>query len=208
MSEGSAHGKSGSGDDRLLHDCAVVGRVLVSDRPSAAERCEAALGAPLVALLRSALTGDNALTRGLAVGRASIAPVLTLVAVPSGSECRPGEPAILRSRPVRPTAVSPGTGRNDKRRVVSTLGASRTRVMRATQNKQLASEQRSFGSWGAVVELACECGDEACAERVLLTDDELTFLASVRSYYAVCPEHVKRDDHVLVGEPGRLAIVE
>jgi hypothetical protein len=80
--------------------------------------------------------------------------------------------------------------------------------MRAAQNKQFVSERSSPGSSGEVVELACECGDEACAERVLLTEEELTFLASVPSYYAVCPEHVSPDDHVLVGEPGRLAIVD
>jgi hypothetical protein len=119
---------------------------------------------------------------------------------------RPEERAILQLRSEHATAVSLGTGRKKKRRVGSTLGVSRTRALRAAQNKQLVGGR--FGVRAEGVELACECGDDACAERVLLTGEELAFLASVPSYYVVCPQHVSADDHVLVGDPDRFAIVD
>jgi hypothetical protein len=196
------------GNDRLLHDCAVVGRVLTRDRPSASERCRAALGAGPDALLRLALTGDHALNRELIVQPAPVnLPDLKLVgASPVRWIRRPEERAILQLRSEHATAVSLGTGRNRKRRVGSTLGVSRTRALRAAQNKQLVGER--FGVSAEGVELACECGDDACTERVLLTGEELAFLASVPTYYAVCPQHVSADDHVLVGDPDRFVIVD
>ena len=58
------------------------------------------------------------------------------------------------------------------------------------------------------VEIACECGDPTCAELISLTPDELAFVRSVPTYAAVCPGHVTQDDHVIIGEPGRFAVVE
>jgi hypothetical protein len=57
------------------------------------------------------------------------------------------------------------------------------------------------------VELACECGDEACPSRIVLTAEEYTFLRRVPGYYAVASAHVSPDDHVVIGD-GRFAIVE
>lgn len=134
-------------------------------------------------------------------------PVLRLVeAAPGGWMRRPEERAILQLRSGHTTAVSLGTGRNKKRKVGSTLGVSRTRALRAAQNKQLVGQR--FGVPAEGVELACECDDDTCAEHVMLTNEELAFLASVPSYYAVCPQHVSADDHVLVSDPDRFAIVD
>jgi hypothetical protein len=70
-----------------------------------------------------------------------------------------------------------------------------------------ANEARAAGPHDAI-EIACECGNPACAERLSLRPDELAFVRAVPTYAVVCPEHVTEDDHVIIGEPGRFAVVE
>lgn len=56
--------------NRLLHDLAAVGR-MQAERPSAAERVEAVLGATLAGVLRASLTGDRGPAHGLQPRRAA-----------------------------------------------------------------------------------------------------------------------------------------
>jgi len=70
-----------------------------------------------------------------------------------------------------------------------------------------ANEAHAAAPFDAI-EIACECGDPGCAERISLTPDEIAFVRSVPSYSAVCPGHVTRDGHVIIGEPGRFAVVQ
>jgi hypothetical protein len=103
---------------------------------------------------------------------------------------RPASGDIL-SVPGRSTAVMPGESRSDERRMVS-VGANEARAGRPED----------------AIEIACGCGDPGCAERIFLTPDELAFVRSVPGYSAVFPDHVTPDDHVIIGEPGRFAVVE
>jgi hypothetical protein len=200
-----------AGDGRLLHDCGVVGQMLTSDRPAAGERLEREVGARLAALLHSALTGDQTLQHSwqaaAAASRASAGasdsdpPVWSL---PSGN----GRIVVLR--PELPTAVSLGTGRKKKRRMVSQVGANQARARKAALNEGLQPEPSStLAPTDQVVELAYECSDASCSTQIMLTPDEYTFLRTVSGYYAVAPDHVSPDDHIIIiGEPDRFAIVE
>jgi hypothetical protein len=42
----------------------------------------------------------------------------------------------------------------------------------------------------------------------VLTTEEYAFLRRVPGYYAVSSDHVGPDDHIIVGDGGRFAIVE
>jgi hypothetical protein len=172
---------------RLLHDCATVGRVLEVDRPSSFARLESEIGDSLAALLCSALTGDQARPH-------------------SWETARGGRIVVLH--PELPTAVSPGMGRNMNQRVVSPLGASQARERKSALNEQLQHERRAAAMPVEQVDLACECSDESCSARIMLEPDEYAFLQQVSGYYAVSPGHVSPDDHVIVGDAGRFAIVE
>ncbi len=111
--------------------------------------------------------------------------------------------------PELPTAVvSLGMGRNKNRRKVSSVNSTDTRARKAARNEQLLHGRPVVPETDDRLELACECGDEACVSRLVLTPDEHAFLRKVSGYYAVSPEHVRPDDHVIVGEDGRFAIVE
>jgi hypothetical protein len=103
---------------------------------------------------------------------------------------RPTSDDLLSARPGRSTAVMPGKSRSDDSRMVS-VSANEARADRLED----------------AIEIACECGDPACIERVSLTSEELAFARSVPNYSAVCPGHVAPDDHVIIGEPGRFALV-
>lgn len=186
--------------------------MLVADRPSAGERLEREVGARLAALLHSALTGDQTLqhswqTTAAAASRASAGasdsdpPVWSL---PSGN----GRIVVLH--PELPTAVSLGMGRKKKQRMVSPVGANQARARKAALNEGLQPEPSSTPApTDQFVELACECSDASCSTQIMLTPDEYTFLRTVSGYYAVAPDHVSPDDHIIIiGEPDRFAIVE
>lgn len=192
MGVSESEGARLGGDRRLLHDCAVVGRVLAVDRPSCASRLEAELGDRLAVLLSSALTGDQVRRRSWEASRPS----------------RPGGGRIVLLSSGRPTAVSPGMGRNVKQRVVSPLGTSAARERKAALNERLPHGPNAAARPAGRIELACECDDDACSARILLEPDELAFLQRVPGYYAVSPDHVSPEDHVIVGDDGRFAIVE
>jgi hypothetical protein len=194
-----------------LRDCAALGRVLAHDLPPAADRCKAVLGVGLAVLLRSAFTGDHTREQSQVPAEPTFSARRTLglaYTAPGRERLRPATARILPLHPERPTAVSLGVGRNDNRRMVSTVGASEARASKAARNNRLLGEPPTRPASAEQVELACECGDEACPQRVLLTAEEYAFLRRVPGYYAVCYEHVGPDDHVIVGEPGRFAIVE
>jgi hypothetical protein len=139
--------------------------------------------------LRSALTGDQALQRSW---QATV---------------RPEGGRIVVLYPERPTAVSLGVGRNMKQRMVSPVGASQARARKAAINERLQPAS-SKAAVSDDIELACECDEEACPARIVLSPDEYAFLRRVPGYYAVSPDHVSPDDHVIVGDAGRFAIVE
>jgi hypothetical protein len=98
---------------------------------------------------------------------------------------------ILLVLPGRSTAVSPGAGRSNEPRML-TVGANEARADRPEE----------------ATEIACECGDPGCAEHISLTPEELVFVRSVPTRAAVCPDHVTEGDHVIIGEPGRFAVVD
>jgi hypothetical protein len=199
--ESGGAGLHGRGGRRLLHDCAVIGRVVTADRPPAAERVELELGDRLTALLRSALTGDQARRHSWqeTVGATWSAPL---------REVRPTGGRIVVLHPELPTAVSLGVGRNRKQRMVSPVGAREARERKAALNERLLAGQTPAAESDGRVELACECGDETCPSRIVLTAEEYAFLRKVPGYYAVSADHVGFDDHVIVGDAGRFAIVE
>ncbi len=202
----------GRGSDRLLHDCAVIGRMLMTDRPSAAERLQHEIGVRLTDLLRSALTGDQTLQHSWQVTAEAAWSCfdrgLAVVSDPDFASLRPEGGRIVVLHPERPTAVSPGMGRNMKQRMVSPVGASQARARKAALNKGLQHEASTAAAPADQIDLACECDDEACHARIVLSPDEHTFLRRVPGYYAVSPEHVSPDDHIIIGDGGRFAIVE
>jgi hypothetical protein len=161
--------------------------MLDADRPPAGERLQSEIGGRLAALLPSALAGGS----------------------PDAVPVRPVTGRIVRLVPGLPTAVvSPGTGRRKERRKVSPVTSIETRAQKAARNEQLVRGRPVVAEADDRIELACECGDEACVSRVVLTADEYAFLRRVAGYFAVSPDHVVSEDHVIVGEPGRFAIVE
>ena len=129
----------GRGSDRLLHDCAVIGRMLMTDRPSAAERLQHEVGVRLTDLLRSALTGDQTLQHSWQVTAEAAWSCfdrgVAVVSDPDFASLRPEGGRIVVLHPERPTAVSPGMGRNMKQRMVSPVGASQARARKAALNK-------------------------------------------------------------------------
>jgi hypothetical protein len=186
--------------------------MLTADRPSPVERLEGEVGVRLAALLRSALTGDQTLQHSWQVTAEAAWSASTggLADVSNAdfTSFRPEGGRIVVLHPERPTAVLPGMGRNRKRRMVSPVGASQVRVRKAALNERLQRDSSTAAPSADQIELACECDDEACSARIVLSPDEYAFLRKVRSYYAVSPDHVSPDDHILVGEPGRFAIIE
>jgi hypothetical protein len=200
------------GSDRLLHDCTAIGRMLAADQPSAVERLEGEVGVRLAALLRSALTGDQALQHcwQATVGAVSSASTggLAVVSDLDFVSFRPEVGRILVLHPEYSTAVSLGMGRNMKQRMVSPVGASQARARKAAFNEGLQPAGSTAEPSADQIELACECDDEACPVRIVLSPDEYAFLRTVPGYYAVSPDHISPDDHIIVGDPGRFAIVE
>jgi len=89
---------------------------------------------------------------------------------------------------------------------------SRTRGRRVAWNNcrfHEANRQRERGQVSpTLVELCCECRDEACGEHVLLSADEYEFLRKFSDYFAVKPEHIRGTDLVIVCEPHRFAVVQ
>lgn len=90
---------------------------------------------------------------------------------------------------------------------------SQTRARRVAWNNRLfheANRQRERGVASAgEIELDCECRDEACGERLLLSAEEYEFLRRFPDYFAVRPEHIRGDsDRVIVCEFGRFAVVQ
>jgi hypothetical protein len=88
---------------------------------------------------------------------------------------------------------------------------SRTRGRRVAWNNRRfleANRQRERGLASAtLIELDCECRDEACGEHVVLSADEYEFLRKFSDYFAVKPEHIGTD-RVIVCEPPRFAVVQ
>lgn len=210
---GSAQaGSHGRGGGRLLHDCAVVGRMLAANRASAVVRLEAEVGVELAALLRSGLSGNQARPHGWQ------ATVEATKLAPTRERTRDCEAEVrsLRSvsrrmmllHPERPTAVWFGVGRSSTRRMVSRLGAQEARVRKAALNERIQHGTRKVPDVRDRIELVCECCDETCTDRIVLTEDEYAFLRTVSGFYAVSFDHVSPDDHIIVGEVGRYAIVE
>jgi hypothetical protein len=182
--------------------------MLVADPPSAAERLHHEVGDRLATLLRSALTGDQAREHSW---QATVAAAARSIGEQTGDpdlvSIRPEAARIVLLHPERPTAVSPGMGRNMKQRMVSPVGASQVRTRKAALNEGLQHGSAAAAS-ADLIELACECDDDECSARVALSPDEYAFLGSVPGYYAVSPDHVSPDDHIIVGDAGRFAIVE
>jgi hypothetical protein len=59
------------------------------------------------------------------------------------------------------------------------------------------------------VAVRCECSDDACRVRILLTRAEIEFIRSVASRVVVSIGHPHlRCDRVLVEEPGRFQVIE
>jgi len=121
---------------------------------------------------------------------------------------RPEGGRIVVLHPERPTAVSPGMGRNMKQRMVSPVGASQARARKAALNEGLQPASSTAAPSAGQIELACECDDDECSARIALSPDEYAFRGSVPGYYAVSPDHVSPDDHIIIGDAGRFAIVE
>jgi hypothetical protein len=183
--------------------------MLTADQPPAVERLQRAIGDRLATLLRSALTGDQTLQHSWQVTAEAAWSAstggLADVSDPDFVPFRPEVGRIVLLHPERPTAVSPGVGRNRKQRMVSPVGTSQARAQKAALNEGL---QRARSTALDEIELACECDDEACPARIVLSPDEYTFLRKVPGYYAVSPAHVSPDDHIIVADAGRFAIVE
>ncbi len=169
-----------------------------ADRLPVGERLERELGDRLTALLRSALAGDQGREHSWeeTVGAAARESV------------RPAGGRIVMLHPELPTAVSLGMGRNRKQRMVASVDAREARERKAALNGRLLSGRAPAAESDDRVELACECGDETCPSRIVLTAEEYAFLRTVPGYYAVASDHVGSDDHVIVGDVGRFAIVE
>ena len=183
--------------------------MLVADPPSAAERLQHEIGDRLATLLRSALTGDQACEHSWqATVAAAAASIEEQAGDPDLASFRPEVARIVLLHPERPTAVSPGMGRNMKQRMVSPVGASQARARKAALNEGLQHGRSAAAASADLIELACECDDDECSARIALSPDEYAFLGSVPGYYAVSPDHVSPDDHVIVGDDGRFAIVE
>jgi hypothetical protein len=181
--------------------------MLAADQPSAAERLQDEIGDRLAILLRSALTGDQALQHSWqATVHAAWSSTggLADVSSPNFVSFRPEAARIVVLHPERSTAVSLGMGRNMNQRMVSPVGASQARARKAALNEGL----HDAGSTADQIELACECDDEECPTRIVLSPDEYAFLRRVPGYYAVSHDHVSPDDHIIVGGAGRFAIVE
>jgi hypothetical protein len=186
--------------------------MLTADQPPAVERLQRAIGDRLATLLRSALTGDQTLQHSWQVTAEAAWSAstggLADFSDPDFASFRPEGGRIVVLHPERPTAVSPGMGRNRKQRMVSPVGASQARARKAALNKGLQHEASTAAASADQIDLACECSNEACSARIVLSPDEYTFLRRVPGYYAVSPEHVSPDDHIIVGDAGRFAIVE
>ena|SRR5215218_2118065 len=58
------------------------------------------------------------------------------------------------------------------------------------------------------VELLCECEDEQCAERIVLTVAEYDDIRTRDSRYAIARMHAAASSRRLVGEGSRFAMVE
>jgi hypothetical protein len=185
--------------------------MLSADRPPAVERLEREIGKRLATVLHSALTGDQTLQHSwqATVGVASASTwELADVADSDFLPFRPGVGRIVVLHPERPPAVSPGMGRNMKQRMVSPVSASQVRARKAAFNERLQHDTSAAAASADQIELACECSAEACSARIVLNRDEYAFLRTVPGYYAVSPDHVSPDDHVILGDVGRFAIVE
>ena len=92
--------------------------------------------------------------------------------------------------------------------MVSPVGAREARERKVALNQRFLAGRAPAAESEDRVELACECGDETCPCRIVLTAEEYAFLRTVPGYYAVSFDHVDPDDHVIVGDAGRFAIVE
>ncbi len=162
-----------------------------TERPSAGERLESEIGDRLATLLRSALTSDQTLQH-------------SWEATVAAASRRPEVARIVVLHPEHSSAASLGMGRSRKQRMVSPVGTGETQARKAAFNEQRQRENSTADQ----IDLACECRDDACHARIALTPDEYAFLRAVPGYYAVAPDHVSPDDHVIVGEADRYAIVE
>jgi hypothetical protein len=186
--------------------------MLAADRPPAVERLQGAIGDRLATLLRSALTGDQTLQHSWQVTAEAAWSASTggLADVSNAdfTSFRPEGGRIVVLHPERSTAVLLGMGRNMKQRMVSPVGASEARARKAALNEGLQRDSSTAAASADQIELACECDDEACPARIALNPDEYAFLRKVPGYYAVSPDHISPDDHIIVGDPGRFAIIE
>jgi len=162
-----------------------------TERPSAGERLESEIGDRLATLLGSALARDRPFQH-------------SWEATVAAASHRPEFGRIVVLHPEHASAVLLGMGRSRKQRMVSPVGTGGTQARKAAFNEQRQRENSTADQ----IELACECRDDACHVRIALTPDEYAFLRTVPGYYAVAPDHVSPDDHVIVGEADRFAIVE
>lgn len=189
------------GLDRLLWDCATVERVIGHQLPSAASRLESELGERRAGRLVRVLARGCQSAERIELG-------LIAEAVGGGGLQTEGVGVILPLHRGRSSAVvSPVIGRKPNRGSATTVPIAPVRAAKAARNKQRV-EREHLASAAATIELGCECADPACRETVALTQEELIFLKSVPSYFAVSPGHVACADHVLVADAGRVAIVE
>jgi hypothetical protein len=181
--------------------------MLTTDRHSPFERLQLRLGDRLAALLCSALTGDKACRHSW---QATVGAPRSASTGASADASEAGDPSprsrggrIVVLHPEYPTAVSLEMGRDRKQRKVLPLRASETRARKAAVNGRPQHDGTADQ-----IELACECDDEACPARIVLSPDEYAFLRTVPGYYAVSPGHVNPEDHIIVGDADRFLIVE
>lgn len=87
-----------------------------------------------------------------------------------------------------------------------------TRARRVAWNNRLfddANRQNGGLPSASHIELDCECRDEACAEHLLLSQEEYKFLRKFPDYFAVTPDHIHAEsDHIIVCEHHRFAVVQ
>jgi hypothetical protein len=174
--------------------------MVATDGPSARERLESEIGDRLATLLRAALSSEQTFQHSW---EATVAAA-TASTDPGVRPHRPDVVRIVALHPEHSSAVSLGMSRSGKQRMVSPVGIGETQARKAASNE----ERRRESSTADQIELACECRDDTCDARIALTADEYAFLRTVPGYFAVAPDHIGPDDHVIVGEGDRYAIVE